>query len=166
MTIANWVFEEPRMGLQPIAETSTVAKVPLGMIAKARHATYGVGEFIYLQGVASTGLGEWVLFAQDDWSTALLPANGIGEVAIAMSANVASQYGWYQRRGRAIGKALTGFADNANVYATATSGSVDDAVVSGDRVKRAKGASAVGTPSSGLAEFEIDNPYMDDGLAA
>jgi len=62
--------------------------------------------------------------------------------------------------------ALTGFVDNANVYATSTAGSIDDAVVSGDRVKNAKGASAVGTPSAGLAEFEIWRPYMDDGLAA
>jgi hypothetical protein len=39
-------------------------------------------------------------------------------------------------------------------------------VVAGDRVKNAKGASAVGTPSAGLAEFEIDRPFVDDALAA
>ena len=47
-----------------------------------------------------------------------------------------------------------------------TAGSVDDAVVAGDRVKLAKGASAVGTPSAGLAEFEISRPFMDDAIAA
>jgi hypothetical protein len=128
--------------------------------------TYLVGEFIYLSGVASTGIGDWVTFNQDDNSTTLLAANAIGPVAVSMSANVASSYGWYQIYGKAVGKALAGFVDNANVYATATAGSVDDAVVAGDRVKAAKGASAVGTPSAGLAEFEIQYPLMDDGLAA
>jgi hypothetical protein len=83
-----------------------------------------------------------------------------------MSANVAGQYGWYQIYGKAVGKALTGFVDDANVYATATAGSVDDAVVSGDRVKNAKGASALDAPATGMAEFEIHYPCMDDGLAA
>ena len=48
----------------------------------------------------------------------------------------------------------------------ATAGSIDDAVVAGDRVKLAKGASAIGTPSTGLAEFEIQRPFMDDATAA
>jgi hypothetical protein len=65
-----------------------------------------------------------------------------------------------------VGKALASYADNGLVYATATAGSIDDAVVAGDRVKKAKGGSAVDTPSAGLAEFEIDRPFMDDGSAA
>lgn len=151
---------------QNIADTSTTQKHELGLIVKAKDPTYGVGEFIYLLGAASTAVGSWVTFDQDGNTTALLAANAIGPVAVAMSANVANQYGWYQISGKAIGKALTGFVDNANVYATATAGSVDDAVVAGDRVKLAKGASAVDTPSTGLAEFEIQRPFMDDGLAA
>jgi hypothetical protein len=107
-----------------------------------------------------------VTFNSDDGTTALLAANAIGPVAVAMSACVANRFGWYQIYGKAVGLALTGFVDNANVYATATAGSVDDAVVAGDRVKNCKGASAVGTPSAGLAEFEIQYPVMDDGLAA
>jgi hypothetical protein len=83
-----------------------------------------------------------------------------------MGANVASSYGWYQIFGKAVGKVLASFADNANCYATATAGSIDDAVVAGDRVKNCKGASAIDTPATGLAELEIQYPYMDDGLAA
>lgn len=157
---------DPRLGTQPIAETSTTQKHALGTIVHAVHPTYGGGEFIYLLGVASTAVGSWVTYNDDDGSTALLAANAIGPVAVAMSANVASQYGWYQLRGKAVGKALAAFADNGNVYATATAGSIDDAVVAGDRVKNAKGASAVDTPSTGLAEFEINRPFMDDALAA
>jgi len=157
---------ETRIGLQPIANTETSALVSLGTIVRAVDPVYGAGEFIYLAGVASTAVGSWVTYNPDDFSTTLLAANAIGPVAVAMSANVASQYGWYQIQGKAVGKVLSGFVDNANVYATATAGSVDDAVVAGDRVKGAVGASAIGTPSAGLAEFEIARPFMDDALAA
>ena len=155
-----------RLGLQPIAVTDTVQNVPLGTIVCAEDPTLGEGQFIYLQGLASTVVGSWVTYNQSDNTTTLLAANAIGSVGIAMSANVANQYGWYQITGKAVGLALAGFVDNANVYATATAGSVDDAVVAGDRVKIAKGASAVGTPAAGQAYFEIQYPYMDDGLAA
>jgi len=159
----SYVVRENLIGIQQIASTSTVQQFPLGTKVKAVDPTYGEGEFIYLQGVGSTVVGSWVLIAEDDFSTSLLAANDIGNVAVAMSANVASQYGWYQISGKAVGLAATGFADNANVYATATAGTVDDAVVAGDRVKRAKGASAV---SDGVADFEIQYPFMDDALAA
>lgn len=163
--MAYTIAENALIG-QNFADVSTTAKHALGLRVKAKDPTYGVGEFIYLKGVASTAVGSWVTFNTDDHSTTLLAANAIGPVAVAMSATVASTYGWYQVYGKAVGLALTGFVDDANVYATATAGSVDDAVVAGDRVKIAKGASAVGTPSAGLAEFEITYPFMDDAVAA
>lgn len=154
------------IGMQQIATTSTVQNHPLGFRVSAVDPTYGEGEFVYAKGVASTAIGSWVTFHEDDWTTTLLAANDIGQVGIAMSANVANQYGWYQISGKAVGKCLTGYADNGLVYATATAGSIDDAVVAGDRVKKAIGASAIDTPSTGLAEFEIQYPFMDDATAA
>ena len=159
-------INENRLGQTRIGSVDTVARVPVGTIVRASDPTYGAGEFIYLSGVASTAVGTWVTYNLDDGSTTRLAANAIGPVAIAMGATVASTWGWYQIQGKAVGLALTAFADNANVYATATAGSVDDAVVAGDRVKGAVGASAVGTPSAGLAEFEIARPFMDDAVAA
>lgn len=161
-----FVPQENSTGWQAIADTQSTAKHPLGTIIRAYDPTYGAGEFIYLKGVASTAVGSWVLINPDDWSTTLLGADQKGAVGVAMSANVANQYGWYQITGKAVGKALTGYVDNALVYATATAGSVDDAVVSGDRVKNAIGASALDTPSAGFAEFEINRPFVDDGSAA
>lgn len=151
---------------QQIDVNSTTQQHPLGLIIQAMDPTYGMGEFVYAKGVASTAIGSWVTFNEDDWSTALLAANAIGRVGVAMAATVASEYGWYQISGKAVGKALAAYADNGLVYATGTAGSIDDAVVAGDRVKQAKGASAVDTPSTGLAEFEIDRPFMDDATAA
>jgi len=160
-----YVIENTRIGVQPIGVTSTVKNHPLGDIVTAYDPVYGAGEFIYLPGAANTVVGSVVLYGPDDFATTLLAANDIGSVAVAMSINVASSYGWYQIQGKAVVKAGT-VADNGNVYSTASAGTVDDAVVAGDRVKNAKFASADGTPSTGLAECEISRPFVDDAVAA
>jgi hypothetical protein len=148
---------------QPIAELSTVAAHRLGERFKCSDPTYGPGEFIYLQGVASTAIGSVVTFNLDDGTTALAVANDTGPIAVAMSACVASRYGWYQIYGKGVAKVLTGFVDNADCYLTATAGSVDDADVAGDYIRGMKGASAIGTPSAGLAEVELAYPQVADG---
>ena len=153
---------------QAIDETSTTQNAPLGTRIKAldkASTAYGIGEFIYLQGVASTVVGSFVTYDQDDNSTALLVANAINPVATAMSICVASNYGWYQIFGQAVGKGLASLADNANIYGTATAGSVDDAIVAGDRVQNAKTTSALDTPSTGLVEVAIQYPIVNNALA-
>jgi hypothetical protein len=80
-----------------------------------------------------------------------------------MSANVANQYGWYQIYGKGVAKVLASFADNGDCYLTATAGSVDDADVAGDFIRGMKGASAIDTPSTGLAEVELAYPQVADG---
>lgn len=147
-------------GTQAIADTSTTQKHPLGTIVRATDATLGAGEFIYLLGVASTAVGSWVTYNSDDFSTTLLVPNAIGPVAVAMSANVASQYGWYQIQGKASAKSAD-VADNAKVYIDTTAGQCDDAVVAGDKVHNAKWASADDT-STGRAEVEIARPFCTD----
>lgn len=159
-----------QIGWQPIDEVSTTQKHPLGTIVQAKDFgtnDNGVGEFIYVKGVASGAVGAWVTYNADDYTTTLLAANAIGPVGIMLAVlDASTDYGWIQIGGKAVGLALASFADNGNVYATATAGSVDDAVVAGDRVKRAKGASALDAPATGMAEFEIDRPFMDDAVAA
>jgi len=165
----------PSLGFPPIAEARTLddglagrsSPGPwLGRIIGAVDPSYGNGEFIYLKGVTDTVLGSAVTYNADDFTTTLLAPNAIGPVAIAMSAcDAVTKGGWYQISGKGVVKAGT-VADNGNVYATATPGVVDDAVVAGDRVKNAKFASADGTPSAGLAEIEISRPFMDDAVAA
>lgn len=165
----DWKIASPIVGLPVITDHSTTAGATLGAVVQAvdRGANAnGQGEFIYLKGVAGTVAGSVVLYNEDDYSTSLLAANDIGQVAIAMSACVAGEYGWYQRRGKAVAKVAAAFADNANVYSTATAGTVDDAVVAGDRIKKCKGASAIDVPAVGFAELEIDSPFVDDALAA
>lgn len=91
---------------QAIADTSTTKKHPLGTIVKAVDSTYGMGEFIYLLGVASTAVGSIVTYDPDTYLTTLSAVGGNipRPIAVAMSANVADQYGWYQISGIAVCK--------------------------------------------------------------
>jgi len=156
-----YVIADGLVGGQPIEAIETTARHPLGRIKVANDPVYGSGEFIYLKGVASCALGSWVTYNRDDGTTTLLAANAIGPVAIAMAACTASYYGWFQISGKAIGKCLTLYADNAKVWITATAGSVDDTSVAGDLVVNAKGASTTVVGST-TAEFEIDRPWVND----
>lgn len=161
----------PELGNQPINEVSTTQRHTLGLIVQAEdHGSNanGMGEFIYVKGVTSGATGAWVGINADDFTTTLAVANGIYPIVGVMIADLdaATDYGWVQIGGKAVGKALSGFADNANVYLTSTAGSVDDAVVAGDRVQNVKGASALDAPATGMAEFELSrSPYTNDGLA-
>lgn len=91
-------------GAQPIANTSTDQKHALGTIVRANDPTYGEGEFIYLLGVASTTVGSVVTFDASTYQTVLCAVGGNipRPIAVSMSANVASQYGWYQISGQAV----------------------------------------------------------------
>lgn len=158
-----FVIHNALVGHQPIAEVSSVQRHPLGEIVLATDPDRGTGEFIYLKGAANTAVGSVVVYNMDDGSTTLAASNAIGPVAVAMAATVASTFGWYQIQGKAVVKALTSFADNANCYLTSTAGSIDDAVVAGDLVFNMKGASAVDS-ETGLADVEIARPFVKDGL--
>lgn len=93
-------------GAQPIANTETTAKHPLGTIARGVDPTYGEAEFIYLLGVASTAIGSIVTYDASTYQTVLSAVGGNipRPIAVAMSANVAAQYGWYQISGVAVCK--------------------------------------------------------------
>jgi hypothetical protein len=158
----TWRIVENRAGLPNIGTVSATQDAPLGTRVRAVHETYGEGEFVYLKGVASTAFASWVTFAQDDHSTALLNVNPIGPVAVATAAIVADRFGWYQIYGKGVGLVAPNFADNGTIFAIATAGTVDDAGAGGDRIKNARGASAIGTPAAGQAEMELWYPYADD----
>lgn len=140
------------------SEIDTVQQFPLNSRQKDQNGN----EYIYLKGVANTIVGAFVTFDEVGVTT-LLAANAIGPVAIAQAATVASTFGWYLIYGSCNGKVSAAFADNGNVYATATAGEVDDAVVAGDRVKNAVGRSAI---AAGVALMQVRYPEMDDALAA
>lgn len=92
---------------QPIANNSSTQKHAIGQIIKAKDPTYGVGEFIYLVGVASTIVGTVVTWHDADTTLGLTAFSTTvvdsGEpLAVAMAATVAAEYGWYQISGIAV----------------------------------------------------------------
>jgi len=164
LTAGTWrIMDASMVGAQPIDEVSTTQNHPLGTIVRAMDSgttAYGAGEFMYVKGVTSGATGAWVTVNMDDGSCSLLAADAIGPVGVMMATlDAATDFGWVQISGKAIGNCLTGFADNGKVYATATAGSIDDASVAGDLVVNAKGASAIDTLQ---AEFEIARPFVGD----
>ncbi|MGD9674496.1 MAG: hypothetical protein AB7U98_13570 [Candidatus Nitrosocosmicus sp.] len=157
-----FVIAEPVVGVQQIAETDTVQRHRLGEIMRAVDPIYGGGEFIYLKGVASTQVGTLVTYDANAGTTTIAPATGgNGQVAVAMSANVANQFGWYQIQGVAAVRAPNAMVVGADIFMlAATPGSVDDAAVAGEQVLNAKAVSTTGNPSAGLALIQINRPFL------
>ncbi len=168
MATGDWKIRDSLIGNQDIEATSTTQNHPLGTIVKANHdsktttAQYGEAEFIYLVGVASTVANDWVFYNADDFSSTRLVADSVGPVGIAMSANVASQWGWYMIHGKhPNASVLTAVADGAQLFITGTAAALDDTSVAGDHVFNVKTASSTGDL---VREVEIQRPFVDNGL--
>src|SRR4051812_25711329 len=86
----------PFVGCQPIGTTSTTQNHPFGTIVRAVDSVYGEGEFVYAKGVASTAAGDACTINTKTGVTAraVHTTAARGLIGVAMSANVASQYGW------------------------------------------------------------------------
>lgn len=130
---------EPLAGLMPIALTdagytpvngsTAIPSAPMtaGMVVKASDPTYGTGEFILLKGVASTAIGSLVRYNAVSFQTVLVvnTAVQVMPVAVAMSANLAATWGWYQICGTAVlSKTSVILLPNVAVYISGTAGSV------------------------------------------
>lgn len=172
----GWVFREPTLGQTPIGKTlaagtvaanmgtvaaGTLSSSPgaagrstpgrLGSIAKAYHPTFGEGEFIYLLGVASTLVGSVVSYNATTFQTALSvnTAKGAWPLAVAMSANVAASYSWYQIEGLAtVLKTATQVLPQVKIFQSATAGRVTPTSASGLEVLGARGANLVTVTST------------------
>ena len=152
------------------AGTTTAIPTPplvLGQIVRASDPVYGSGEFICLQGVASTVVGSVVVWAgvnstaQQTWQTALAAntANQGQPLAVAMAATLASQYGWYQIQGNAVMATNGTLAAGPGKVFLAGSGQVTSSAAAGTEVLNAINVSATGTPAAGLAIVSIDRPF-------
>jgi hypothetical protein len=170
----------PSLGYAPIASTKAALATmfaggrspgpELGDIIRAVDPVYGVGEFIYLLGVASTVVGSVVTYggggAAPTWQTALAPAtaNLAQPLAVAMSINLATFYGWYQISGMAVCATNGTLAAGPGPVYLAGSGQLSSSAVAGKQVENAINISATGTPSTGLAIVEINRPFAQGAI--
>jgi hypothetical protein len=171
----TFVPTTPSLGFPPI--TSTLAALTsmfaggrspgpnLGTVIRAVDPVYGNGEFIYLLGVASTVVGSVVTYggggAAPTWQTALAPSTaGLGQpLAVAMSINLATFYGWYQISGMMVMATNGTLAAGPAAIYLAGSGQVTSTQANGKQVLNAINVTATGTPSTGLAVVEGDRIF-------
>ncbi len=170
---------EERLGIPPIAFTSALnttiqsgqspfANVaqPLGTIIRAYDPTFGEGEFIYLLGVANTVTGILVTWDATTYQTTILPSTAALDtpVAVAMSANVAAQTGWYQISGMAtVLKTNVNVVPQAGVtkvYISATAGRIFVTSASGKQIMGARTANlATVTTTTSTVVLHISRPF-------
>ena len=96
--MSDWKITGAITAGQAINVNSATQKAKIGTIVTAvdvASTDYGMGEFIYLKGSASTAVGSVVVY-DSDGTTDLAVANDVGDVGLAMAATVASEFGWFQ----------------------------------------------------------------------
>lgn len=159
MTV-NWTITTPLGNFQPIENTETTQNHPYGTMVDAVHATYGAGKFVYGKGVASTIVGDFcTIDYQTGATTRASTASTASGCGVAMSANVANQYGWYQVFGCAVTNSAATVAAGKYLQVS-TAGIVDDLTVAGESIIGAVSNGASGTPAANQIVAFLSFPYI------
>jgi hypothetical protein len=180
-----YTFAENQSGLLQIANIDTGVTSPsgvstgstsviptppnvLGKIVRADDPTFGEGEFIMLVGVASTVVGSLVSYNATTYQTVLVPNTGnqACPVAVAMSANLAGTFGWYQIAGNAvIKKTAVAVTPQVTVFLSATAGRIKVLASAGLQVVAARSANlttiAAGTST---VTVTINRPHLQSQI--
>lgn len=174
-----YTITENQAGIMPIANTdagvtfanasSALPSPPMaaGMIVRAIDPTYGEGEFILLLGVASTIVGSLVRYNAVTCQTVLAVNTAVQDtpVAIAMSANLATTWGWYQIAGTAVlAKTAVIVLPNVAVYLSGTAGKVKALASAGLQVVACKSQLATTASSSGTVLVTIGRPHLQSQI--
>ncbi len=165
---SDWISVNGQLGYPKPGTVDSSAAVPLGTVASFRDigtTALGLGEFIYLKGVASTVLGSVVSYQVSDGTaqtgTTTLWAGTVNmpvPLALATAATVASTYGWYQIGGSAICAISGTIADGDDLFYQAA-GVLSATLVAGKQALGIQAASANAVPSSGKAIATLDRPH-------
>jgi hypothetical protein len=124
---STWIFTDSDSSAQAVGDSSTTANFPLGTTKRAYHATYGQGEFIYLEGNSSIIVNTLVYWDKNHQAT-ILPAVSTTKktgrsVAVALGTVANDSYGWFQIGGKvAILKTAVAVAADSPLYVSTTAG--------------------------------------------
>lgn len=178
-------FVEPQAGLLQIAaidtgvtsasgvssgSTSVIPTPPnvLGKIVRADDPTYGEGEFILLLGVAGTEVGSVVKYNATTYQTVLVTNSASQDVpvAVAMSANLAGTFGWYQIGGNAvIKKTAVAVSPQVTLFLSATAGRVKVLASAGLQVVAARSANlATIAATVSTVTVTINRPHLQSQI--
>lgn len=162
-------------GNVPASGTGTaVTKIPIGTISQFRDigsTQLGMGEFIWLPGVASTIVGSWCSFTTSDGtintgSTTLWAgtASTPFPLAVATAAVIlTTNWGWYQIGGAAI-CATNGTIAAGNAASWQAAGVVQAATVATKNVDSAIALSANGVPGTNQAIYFLERPASQSAV--
>ena len=125
---------QTNLGGPRLMEIDTAQSFPFGFKVRAYDPIQGFGEFVYLQGVASTVAGSAVTYNPFTGVTTLdaATANDGSPIAFAVGPCVASSFGWYQVSGTAVA-VNNGTAAAGNAFRKAT-GQIGSAAVAGTQI--------------------------------
>ena len=178
-------FVEPQAGLLQIAgidtgvtsasgvssgSTSVIPTPPnvLGKIVRADDPTYGEGEFILLLGVAGTEVGSVVKYNATTYQTVLVTNSASQDVpvAVAMSANLAGTFGWYQIGGNAvIKKTAVAVSPQVTLFLSATAGRLKVLASAGLQVVAARSANlATIAATVSTVTVTINRPHLQSQI--
>ncbi len=174
-----YTFQHDVAGLMPIANidagftpgnaSSAIPSPPMspGMIMTATDPTYGQGEFILLLGVASTIVGSLVRYNAVNFQTVLAVNTAVQAmpVAVAMSANLAGTWGWYQIAGTAVlAKTAVIVLPNVAVYISGTAGKVKALASAGLQVVACRSQLVTTASASGTVLVTVNRPHLQSAI--
>ncbi len=156
-------------GYTPVNGTSAIPSAPMtaGMIVRATDPTYGEGEFILLYGVASTIVGSLVRYNAVSFQTVLVVNTAVQDtpVAVAMSANTGTNWGWYQISGTAVlAKTAVIVLPNVPVFISATAGKVRAIASAGIQVVACKSQLVTTASASGTVLVTINRAHLQSQI--
>lgn len=123
-TAGTWVCIDNQLAASKPGDVDTTQKHTLGARRKFRHVptsssatSYGIGEFIYLPGAASTAAGDAVTWDVAFATTRAAAGAGVPlSVAFATAAvDATTKYGWYQIVGNTVGNKTKTFSYAAGI---------------------------------------------------
>ena len=150
--------------------TSVIPTPPnvLGKIVRADDPTYGEGEFILLLGVAATEVGLVVKYNATTYQTAVVTNSTVQDVpvAVAMSANLAGTFGWYQIAGNAvIKKTAVAVTPQVTLFLSGTAGRVKVLASAGLQVVAARSANlATIAATVSTVTVTINRPHLQSQI--
>ena len=148
------------IGMPDITQTDTTQRVPLGTRVRFFDSVYGEIDCIYLKGVAGTIAGSIVVYDPKLATTTLSVLASRGPLAVAMSANVALQFGWYAVQGVVpVNTTLAGTgAANAGLATTAVAGQATVRGVAAQAIDGLICKAAQDAPNVGFTDVELAYP--------
>jgi hypothetical protein len=161
-----WFITDPKSVPQPIESISTTQLMPYGSIIRAYEPIYGGGEFIYLQGAASTVNKDLVSYSSMTGVTTrhVAAANSNQTLAVAMAALVASNWGWFQCSGAAVvngsGTQALGLVYTVGT-STVTSSATAGMEIQGSRIILASASTFTKTVTTRNGSFQLYVPNFD-----